>query len=140
MRRTSLFLAFLALAAGCATTVPVTKNAPDKEAILETIDAFFLALASGDADAIEALAGETTVTVAIRPDQDVEPRYGELKELIDAFRAGRGTKVVEPYWSPTVLQRKDLAVVWAPYEVSVNGHLIHCGIDSFQMSRTADGW
>jgi hypothetical protein len=136
------FGAFLLLAA-CASApeAPDAKvEAPDREAILATVDAFFLALAAGDADSIEALSGDRTLSVAIRADAKAPPRYGDLSEIVAGFRAGKAPKVVEPYWSPTVMQRAGLAIVWAPYEVSLGGKLIHCGIDQFTLSRHADGW
>ena len=138
MRAASAILPLLA--AACASVQPPQAPAPDEAAILAVIDAFFLALAAADADAIDSLAGERTVTVAIRPGEAQPPRYGSLAELAKRFRDGVATPVVEPYWRPTVLQRKDLAVVWAPYEVSAGGKLIHCGIDSFQLSRRVGGW
>jgi hypothetical protein len=137
------FAALLLLAA-CASAPEAQEAAkaaaPDREAILAAVDDFFLALAAGDADAIEALAGDRTVSVAIRTDGKAPPRYGDLAELIATIRAGKAPKVVEPYWSPTVMQRAGLAIVWAPYEVSVGGKIIHCGVDQFTLSRHADGW
>ena len=147
MRSTSLIaaLALVSAITGCASAPPVASGAvageaPESQAILETVDRFFLALAAGDADALDAIVGDATLTVTIRPGVGAPPRYGDIGEVIDRFRAGGGTKVVEPYWSPTVLQRKDLAVVWAPYEARVDGEILHCGVDSFALSRHADGW
>ena len=131
------------LFAACASAPDAdhaTNAAPDRDAILASVDAFFLALAAGDADAIEALLGDRTLSVAIRADAKSPPRYGDLAELVASIRAGKAAKVVEPYWSPTVMQRAGLAIVWAPYEVSVSGKLIHCGVDQFTLSRHADGW
>lgn len=140
----SLAAALLLAACACAPdgrgAIDATNAAPDREAILATVDAFFLALAAGDADAIEALAGDRTLSVAIRADAKAPPRYGDLADLVARIRAGAAPKVVEPYWSPTVMQRAGLAIVWAPYEVSAGGKLIHCGIDQFTLSRHADGW
>ena len=34
----------------------------------------------------------------------------------------------------------NLATLWAPYEFHLGGELSHCGIDAFQLARTADGW
>jgi hypothetical protein len=34
----------------------------------------------------------------------------------------------------------DLASVWAPYNIFVDGDLSHCGVDAFQMVRGAEGW
>lgn len=34
----------------------------------------------------------------------------------------------------------DLATVWAPYNLFVDGEFSHCGIDAIQMIRSDDGW
>lgn len=34
----------------------------------------------------------------------------------------------------------DMAAVWTPYEFYVNGNFSHCGVNSFQMVRTPEGW
>lgn len=33
-----------------------------------------------------------------------------------------------------------LAIVWTPYQFYYNGTFSHCGVNSFQMLRTANGW
>jgi hypothetical protein len=33
-----------------------------------------------------------------------------------------------------------LAMIWAPYSFFLNGKFHHCGVDTFQLIRTADGW
>lgn len=136
------------VAAGCSgpksiESVPdaAVTAAPDQTEILEDIDAFFLAFAAGDADAVEALLTPDAITVALHPeDASQPPRRGRAEALIAAMRGDDFPHIVEPYWSPTVLQRGPLAVVWAPYEVSVNGEFAHCGIDVFSMSREDGVW
>jgi len=34
----------------------------------------------------------------------------------------------------------DLASVWAPYEFYLGDKFSHCGVDVFQLLKTADGW
>jgi hypothetical protein len=33
-----------------------------------------------------------------------------------------------------------LATVWTPYEFYVNEQISHCGVDSFQLFKTIEGW
>lgn len=134
------FLSFVFATAHAETLDQPFPQTPDRKEILATVDAFFLALAAGDADKIEELQSETSVTVTARPGSDDPIRYGTGKDLVENMRGGTFPKVVEPYWSPTVLQRKTLAIVWAPYEVSVEGRLIHCGIDIFNLSKHGANW
>jgi hypothetical protein len=46
----------------------------------------------------------------------------------------------ERYWSPTVLIRGPMALVWAPYEFQIDGRTSHCGIDVFSFSRMDGVW
>ena len=34
----------------------------------------------------------------------------------------------------------DMAAAWTPYEFYVNENFSHCGVNSFQLIRTLDGW
>jgi hypothetical protein len=34
----------------------------------------------------------------------------------------------------------DLASAWTPYEFYVGEEFSHCGVNSFQLLKTADGW
>ncbi|TFV96310.1 nuclear transport factor 2 family protein [Algoriphagus kandeliae] len=34
----------------------------------------------------------------------------------------------------------DMAAAWTPYEFYVNGNFSHCGVNSFQLVRTEEGW
>jgi len=34
----------------------------------------------------------------------------------------------------------DLASAWTPYQFYVNGEFSHCGVNSFQLVRMAEGW
>jgi hypothetical protein len=47
---------------------------------------------------------------------------------------------LERMWNPTALESGSIAVVWAEYDFHLNGTFGHCGIDSFQMIKTAAGW
>ncbi|MEO1013842.1 MAG: hypothetical protein AAFX08_01505 [Pseudomonadota bacterium] len=123
-----------------ASISPAAADEAGDEEILSVVDAFFLALATGDADALDTLVSSEALSVRLTPETDAPPRYGRLEDLAALFREGRGTQVVEPYWSPTVLRRRSLAAVWAPYEVSVDDRLVHCGIDLFTLSKQGGGW
>jgi len=58
---------------------------------------------------------------------------------VDPARAD-GSVVRERYWSPTVLVRESIAVVWAPYEFWVDGKTSHCGVDVFDFLKIKGAW
>lgn len=51
-----------------------------------------------------------------------------------------GQGFVERLWAPEVRVQGPLAIVWAPYDFYIHGAFSHCGVDTVQLVRTADGW
>jgi hypothetical protein len=61
-------------------------------------------------------------------------------ETIARMRKGDWSGFRESYWTPTILQRGGLAMVWLPYQlVEGDGTFSHCGIDQFTLTKT-DTW
>lgn len=58
---------------------------------------------------------------------------------VDPARA-EGPTLRERYWSPTVLVRGSIAVVWAPYEFWEDGKSSHCGVDVFDLVKIDGEW
>lgn len=140
---TLLSLLCLGACAPAAEQTVATPKAPDEDAILATVDAFFLAMAERDADAIAAISapGANSVGLGYRASGAAPPYRTTMQEFIDDLREGNfPERAHEAYWSPTVLQRADLAVVWTPYRIDIAGKRIHCGIDVFSMSRENGKW
>jgi len=48
--------------------------------------------------------------------------------------------VVERGFNPTVLVTDTTAMVWYPYDYYQDGKWSHCGVDTFNLVRTDDGW
>lgn len=51
-----------------------------------------------------------------------------------------GRARLERYWSPTVLVRGHIALVWTPYEFWLDGKRSHCGIDAFDLVKVDGRW
>ena len=115
-------------------------EAPHRGEILDTVDAFFLALASSDADAIAALHSPGAVNVIAEPEKGASIRYRPVSEMIGRIKNGAFPKFRERYWDPTVLERGGLAVVWAPYSIDQDGARQHCGVDIFNLSKHGKTW
>ncbi len=115
--------------------------APDRSAILKTVDDFFEAFLDADETALLAVTRPDALVLSTNPEAEGTPvRRNDFSRITDDIRAGTFPKVEEPYWSPIVLQRKNLALVWAPYEAWVNEKLSHCGVDLFTLTREDERW
>lgn len=138
-RPAAIFFASLALAA-CSHAPKDRDETPHRAAILSTVDAFFLALATSDADAIAMMHAPGAVNVIAEPEKGVEIRYRPVTVMIDRMKNGAFPKFHERYWDPVVLERGGLAVVWAPYAIDRDGVRQHCGVDIFNLSNHGGTW
>lgn len=117
------------------------ENDPQRDAVLAAVDAFFIAFAAKDTDALTALMGEEGFVRALRPGSDGAPR--ERATAIPDWIAdvpGDDHTLRELYWEPVIHIRGPLASVWTPYEVFVDGETFQCGIDLFTLTDTGEGW
>jgi hypothetical protein len=49
-------------------------------------------------------------------------------------------KLHERMWDPQVRVHQGLATLWAPYDLWRGGTFSHCGVDAFDLVKTASGW
>ncbi len=113
---------------------------PNREVLLQTIDDFFIALGSGDADAFEALHSPGATSVIVAPENDEKVRYRTIAQAVTQMHSADFPKIRERYWDPIVLERSGLALVWTPYSIDVDGARLHCGVDVFSLSKHDSGW
>lgn len=51
-----------------------------------------------------------------------------------------GTEIEERIWNAETRVDGNLATVWTPYALLINGVVSHCGVDAVMLMRFADGW
>lgn len=132
----------VALGAGAVLTLVCAPSVlyaatPQEQAVLAPITAMFDGMAKRDAAAMKAplLPGGSMVLM----------RHGKPTQItFDAFAEQVGkpgtTRVEERIHDPLIRIDNDLAVVWAPFEVLVDGKLDHCGTDLFDMVQQDGKW
>jgi hypothetical protein len=54
--------------------------------------------------------------------------------------AGATISLDERIWDAEVRVDDNLATVWVKYELVAGGEFSHCGVDAFQLFRSAAGW
>ena len=131
----------LVLTAGPAP-IHAQKAPAETEAVKRTITAFFDGMRRGDSTAVRRTLAPAAVfhTLGGKPGQ---PPTLEI-ESINGFLKAVGTPHPE-IWDERVqfqqvLIDANLANVWAPYEFYLGSKFSHCGYDSFQLVKLADGW
>lgn len=125
---------------------PLPKAAPlpppdfgDQE-VIAVIDAMFVTLENGDGPALLKL---------VYPEGRVTARgtlasgFAGLRSSSFAEYAARmkpGAGFVERITSPVIEQDGDVALVWAPFTITVAGKVTACGYDHFDLVRENGSW
>ena len=117
-----------------------TKQEDDKTAVLATVEAFFDTMASRDVEgARRVLMPEGRFFSTRDQDGQTAVRASAVEDYLKNL-AGRKQDNRERIWSPDVRVHGPIASVWTPYDFWVDGKFSHCGVDVFDMVKTAEGW
>jgi hypothetical protein len=147
MTRVSGLIVILVFLSACAASAPPMRHIaeghqPGEEAtVLEVLDRYVTAISETDLDTQAAMQTPEGMTYQWRPAEGggmqitARPNSYWTDPAQDDGRVYR-----ERYWSPIVLIRGGIAVVWAPYEFWVDGETSHCGVDVFDFVKIDGEW
>jgi hypothetical protein len=139
-RATVLLLSGLALAASCPAHAQ--QASAETQAVQQVVTAFFNGMRRGDSTAVRRTLAPGAVLHSVGG-KSGQPAKLET-ESISGFLKAVGTPHAE-IWDERVqfervLLDASLASVWAPYEFYLGSKFSHCGYDSFQLVKLAEGW
>lgn len=137
MPRPLLLAVLLALTPASA---PAQAAAPDS-AILATVMRLFDAMRARDTAGLRAVfdSGARLVSAGMSREGSPAVRVTTIDEFVRAI----GALTIVPderITEPEVRQDGGLATVWTRYGFYADGQFSHCGVDAFQLARTAAGW
>ena len=131
-----LFITVITLMALTALPAKSAQSAND-QAIMAPINNLFDAMRAHDGDKI--LSQFTATAHLQRAGKDNQVKSSSLAKF--ATSIGKATKYLdEQLFNVTILQSGNLASVWTPFAFYVDKKLSHCGVNSFQLVKGADGW
>jgi hypothetical protein len=133
-------LALIALALVALPTGSLRAQEAADEAVA-TVQALFDGMRAGDTASIRTLfePGARLVTTATTPDGAPFMRTVSLDQFLQGIGTAEGV-IDEQIWDVEVQLDDNLASVWNQYALYYQDALHHCGVDSFQLARTAEGW
>lgn len=122
-------------------TLPAGHQQGEEAAVLAAMDRYLTAISARDLQSMAQMhmPDGMSYRVITKPGGTIEVASLPLAAWVDPARAA-GPALRERYWSPTVLVRGSLAVVWAPYEFWVDGTTSHCGVDVFDFVKGEGAW
>lgn len=121
-----------------APAVLIAETSDEKDAVA-TVQKTFDGMAAHDSAMIRATTlpdarlysvRDQAAPAASRALDDFATQIGNMKgEVLERFTA-----------APSVSIRGRMAQVWGEYEFLHDGKFSHCGVDSFSLLKTAEGW
>lgn len=147
MTRSAGWFAICALLWSCTSPAPETPPGPaghqpgEEAAVLDAMNRYVAAISASDLETMAEMQTPEGMTYRARAtgggDMEIVARPNSY--WIDPSQAD-GHAYLERYWSPTVLIRGGIAVVWAPYEFRMDGQRSHCGVDVFDFVKIGGEW
>jgi hypothetical protein len=112
----------------------------DRDAVVAAVQSFFDSMAARDTElAKRSVVLEGRFVLVSEQDGKTNVRTRSIQEFVDGLATGKG-KLLERMWNPEVRVHGPLATLWTQYDFYVDGKFSHCGIDAFELVKTADGW
>ncbi len=119
----------------------VPAQAGEKEDILNVVERFFDALRDRDPDVWSDIMLDDGAVTAHREQADGSWLLTPRTNADSIATLDEGTAYVdERIWDPTVLVHETMAMVWAPYDIYIDGALLHCGVDMFELFKVEGKW
>ena len=112
------------------------------KAVKAVINRFFEGMAKGDTALLKSACTDQPLLQTYMADEDGQLKVftEEFGEFVRFVGAPRKDKYLEQIEFDAIQTEKSLASVWAPYKFYLNGKVVHCGTDAFQLVKTGEGW
>ena len=110
-----------------------------KQAVQKTVDHFFEALEKQDTALYKSIVFTNGQIWVMRHQGDsVKQSMRTFSDDIKRFNPS--ILIQEKPLAYDIKIHNDVAIVWAPYTLSINGKFSHCGIDIFTLIKVNEEW
>ena len=123
-------------------TSNTVKAQSEQEQVKKAIQTMFDGMRAGDSSMVHSVFTDAAImeTIAANREGKMSLRKGSLKSFLEAV----GTPH-DQVWDERILNYElkidgAMAAVWTPYEFYAGKNFSHCGVNSFQLMKTASGW
>lgn len=113
-----------------------------EDSIKSTINGLFTAMQNADGAGVISSFADSAVmqTIGRAKDGSILVRTDKVAEFGKQVAAAPKNALDERITFDIIKIDGPLAIVWTPYQFFYNGTFSHCGVNSFQLLRTANGW
>ncbi len=112
----------------------------EEEQVLGVVQQFFSSMTAQDTAAARSIMLLEGVYFGVREDSaGVHVTSNTHRRYLQRLPTGED-EFVERMWEATVMIHGRIAMVWTPYDFHIDGEFSHCGVDSFSLVKTEEGW
>jgi hypothetical protein len=135
-------LGLCAMTGVAAAQTPAGHQSGEEAAVLEAFDAFLVTINTQDLEGRAALQTPDGMSYIAVPTPEGGTRIVSRTNAywVDPAHRLEAQSINDRYWSPTVLIRGDMAQVFAPYDLWIDGARVQCGVDFAQMVKVEGRW
>ena len=123
-----------------AGSVLAAQQPSEEKAVLAVVQRLFDAMASRDSAAAQQVLIAEGRYFSVRDTGAGVAVGGATHQEFAERLAGGKEEMRERMWDSKVLIHGRIAVVWTPYDFHRNRKFSHCGVDAFNLVKTAEGW
>ena len=118
------------------------RESSDTAAIKQTLNTLFDAIRKGDSTLLETVFSKGMIKQRVSNDKNEKAALSTTNagDLVKAIGTPHAAVYDERVVYDGIKIDGDLACVWAPYKFYHGDEFSHCGVNVFQLMRTADGW
>lgn len=127
----------MVLVFGSMLLVGCTTQSDEREAVLQTVQTLFDAMAEADFSKVSSVFAEGGHT--FRVDEADSVSLGENADFVASI-GNFEQEIVERMWDAEVFVDDNIAMAWTPYDLHVDGEFSHCGTNLISLIKTGDGW
>lgn len=139
MKSIKLFILFVFVT---GITTSVYAQSSEEAEVQATIETLFEGMLEADGDKIAGTFQPDAImqTIVKNADGEVMVRNGSLEAFVNSIGSAEPGRLNEKIGGYEIKVDGELASAWTPYEFYVGEEFSHCGVNSFQLMKTADGW
>lgn len=118
------------------------QSTTEDPAVMKPIHLLFEGMNKTDSAMVSKAFMPESTFVVISNAADGNPKLikNNLKQFLISMGTPRKEVYSEPIWDVKIDIDGNMAQVWAKYAFYIGKQLHHCGVDTFQLLKTKDGW
>ena len=110
----------------------------EEAAVMAVIHGLFEAMYNADSTAHSVLIAPETTMDRVR--QNGETVRGKASDWTNSIATMTPGSVDEKLMDVKIMIEGPLAMVWAPFDLVVEGKRVSCGVNQFTLAKGAEGW